>query len=75
MILSQTISDIVLDNKCHKQKWRVLFFTCIKLVARVLACVSAIARIKWRRVTYPIMICQKSKSIVFPPMKYEGISF
>ena len=75
MTLSQTISDIVSDNKCHKQKWRVLFFTCIKLVACVLACVSAIARIKWKRVTYLLMICQKSKSMVSPPMKYEGISF
>ena len=26
------------NNKCHKLKWRVLFFTRIKLVARVLAC-------------------------------------
>ena len=37
------------DNKCHKQKWRVLFFTRFKLVVRVLACMSVIARIKWRR--------------------------
>ena len=35
--------------QCHKQKWRVLFFTRIKLVACVLACARAIARIKWRR--------------------------
>ena len=27
----------------------MLFFTCIKLVARVLACARAIARIRWRR--------------------------
>ena len=25
----------VIDNKYHKQKWRVLFFTRIKIVARV----------------------------------------
>ena len=37
------------DNKCHKPKWCVLFFTLIKLVACVLACVHAIAHIKWRR--------------------------
>ena len=37
------------DKKCHKQKRRVLFFTRIKLVAHVLACTRAIARIKWRR--------------------------
>ena len=36
------------DNRCHKQKWRVLFFTRIKLVARMLACARVIARIKWR---------------------------
>ena len=35
----------------YKQKWGVLFFTCIKLVARILACVCAIACIKWRRLT------------------------
>ena len=27
----------------------MLFFTCITLVAHVLACACAIARIKWRR--------------------------
>ena len=37
------------NNKCHKQKWRVLFFTRIRLVACVLACARAIARIKWIR--------------------------
>ena len=36
------------DNQCRKQKWRVLSFTHIKLVARVLAYARAIARIKWR---------------------------
>ena len=43
------------DNKCYKQKWSVLFFTRIKLVAHVLACARVIARIKWKRlfvVTY-----------------------
>ena len=37
------------DNKCHRQKWCVLFFTCFKLVVRMLACVHAIARIMRRR--------------------------
>ena len=32
-----------------KHKWCVLFFTRIKLVARVLACARKIAHIKWRR--------------------------
>ena len=36
-------------NKCHKQKWCVLFFALIKLGARVLTCVCAMAYIKWRR--------------------------
>ena len=43
------------DNNCHKQKWRVLFLTRIKLVARVLACAFAISCIKWRRLnTRPV---------------------
>ena len=37
------------DNKSNEQKWHVLFLTLIKLVAHVLACASAVARIKWRR--------------------------
>ena len=37
------------DNKFHRQKWGMLFFTCIKLVARVLVCACAITCIKWRR--------------------------
>ena len=37
------------DNKSYKQKWGILFFTRIKLVARVLACACAIERIKWKR--------------------------
>ena len=36
-------------TRSHKPKWCVLFFTRIKLVARVLACARANARIKWRR--------------------------
>ena len=43
------LHSYVPDNKCHKQKWRVLFFTRIKLVASVLACARAIASIKWIR--------------------------
>ena len=40
------------DNKCDKQKCHVLFFTCIKLLTRVLACAHAIAFIKWKRLLY-----------------------
>ena len=36
------------NNKCHKPKWCVLFLTHIKLVAHMLVCAHAIARIKWR---------------------------
>ena len=43
------LHSYVPDNKCHKQKWHVIFFTCIKLVASVLACARAIASIKWIR--------------------------
>ena len=42
------------DTKCHKQKWCVLFFTCINIVMRVLSCVRSITCIKWRRL---IMYC------------------
>ena len=37
------------DNKCHKQKWHVLFLTHIKLVAGLLTCTRVIAHIKWIR--------------------------
>ena len=36
-------------NKCHKQKWCVLLFTRIRLVAHVLAYAHAIVHIKCRR--------------------------
>ena len=39
----------ILDNKCYKQKWGMLVFTQIKLVACVLVCVCAIAYINWKR--------------------------
>ena len=34
-------------NKCPKQKWCVLFFTCIRLVVHVLVCAHVITCIKW----------------------------
>ena len=37
------------DKKFHNQKWYVLFFTRIKVVAHVLVSTCAIACIKWRR--------------------------
>ena len=36
---------------CHKQKWHVLFFMCVKLMVHVLMHVHAIACIKWVRLT------------------------
>ena len=36
------------DNKCFKQKWSVLLFTGIKLVACVLVCAHAITCISWK---------------------------
>ena len=44
------------DNKCYKQKWGVLYFTCIKLVVRVLACARAIARIIWKRLFHLLQL-------------------
>ena len=39
----------VWDNKCHKQKWCMLFCTHIKLVPSVLARTCRVICIKWRR--------------------------
>ena len=36
----------VLDNKCHKQKWHMLFLAHMKLVV---VCAHAITHINWRR--------------------------
>ena len=44
------------NKKCLKHKWRLLFFTRIKLVARVLVCARAIARIKWRRLHHSVRL-------------------
>ena len=54
------------DNKCCKQKWGVLFFTCIKLVTHVLACACAITRIKWKRLFYRLFsrFCLTPSSII-----------
>ena len=49
------------DNKCHKQKWYMLFFTCIKIVVHVLACTNAIAHFQWRRLS----LCQRGKEILW----------
>ena len=38
-----------IPNKCHKQKRCMLFFTHIKLVARVLVCACVTTCIKWGR--------------------------
>ena len=41
-----SFSSLQCPIKCYKLKWGVLFFTRVKLVARVLACAPTIARIK-----------------------------
>ena len=53
-------SSTVLDNNCHKEKWCVLFFAHIKLVAYVLVCSHAIVCIKWRRLPLPVFCVRKS---------------
>ena len=44
------------DNKCYKQKRDMLFFTCIKLVACVLACAHVIVNIKWKTGLIPVIL-------------------
>ena len=51
-LLFRFLHSNVPDNTYHRQKWHVLFFTCIELVARVLARVCAIAQIKWIRLSH-----------------------
>ena len=46
LLLFHFLRSNVPSNKCHKRKWRVPFFSRIKLVTRVLTCARAIARIK-----------------------------
>ena len=53
------------DIKCHRKKWRVLFFTRIKLVARVLACARAIARIKSRGLLSGTFISRREIFYIF----------
>ena len=50
-------------SKCHKKKWSMLFFTCIKLVM----CTRAITCIKWRRLHlhYEQYIRVKNKFLPF----------
>ena len=48
------------DNKCYKQKWHVLFFKHIKLLASVLACVRVVARIKWIITSCFFQICYRN---------------
>ena len=49
------------DNQCHEQKWCMLLFKRIKPVVWVLACVHAIARIKWLRMKDVIWHCSVSQ--------------
>ena len=45
LVIFHFLYSNIADNKSPKNKWHLLFFTHIKLVAYVLTC----ARIKWRR--------------------------
>ena len=49
------------DNQCHKQKWCMLLSKRIKPVVWVLACVHAIAHIKWLRMKDVIWHCSVSQ--------------
>ena len=59
----------ILSFKCNKQKWCVLFLTCIKLVVCVLACVHAVTCIKWRRLRKR----QKERLQTFFPAILDGL--
>ena len=48
------------ENKSHKQKWGMLFLTCLKLVACVLACACTITG-KWIRLVMIIATSGFSK--------------
>ena len=51
VLFSRFLLSNILDNECRKQKWCLPIFTRMRLVANALVCASAIARIKWRRLT------------------------
>ena len=59
------------DNKSDKQKWYMLFFTCINIVVDVLACARAIAHIKWRRL--PLSRKGKEKLQIFLTRTFRPI--
>ena len=61
-------------DKCYKQKWEVLFFTCIKLVACVLVCASTIAHIKWKRL-WKMQVCLSLHDVLVPPIMKRIIIF
>ena len=52
-------------NNCYKQKWGVLFFTHIKLKARVLTCACPIAHIKWKGLLYA------TTTLILIPLKFH----
>ena len=60
-------------SQCHKQNWRGLFFTCMKILGRVLACARPIAHIKWRRLV-PLQVNQflEGPTAPSPPLIREG---
>ena len=71
----------VSDNKCHKQKWCMLFFTCIKLAIHVLVCACAFSDIKWRRLhiifiyLLALFILKNLKKFLQQIQSYEDAAF
>ena len=58
-------------SKCHKQKGHKLFFTRIRLAAHVPACVQAIARIKWIRLSVQQLALAKLSACVLFQSKVQ----
>ena len=57
--------SISTHKECPEQKWCVLIFTCIKLVASVLMWVHAIAQVKWASLgVVAIYICWHMENLV-----------
>ena len=47
---------------CHKQKWLMVFFTWVKVVAHVLASAHAMACINWRRLHTHLQVLNEKLS-------------
>ena len=66
------------DNKCYIRKCKsgvCFFFTCVKLVALVMVCAHAIARIKWIRLVIVYKIIEKIKEFFKQKITEQRINF